>query len=58
MTRTLVLVIGMTIAGSAYAGVATGTVLFSESFDDADLTKRNWYDGTEFRIVGEKALSQ
>jgi hypothetical protein len=28
-------------------------VLFSESFEDGDLTKRNWYDGTQFRIVGE-----
>jgi hypothetical protein len=28
-------------------------ILFSESFEDADLTERNWYDGTNFRIVGD-----
>ena len=27
-------------------------VLFSENFDDADLTKRGWYDETSIRIVG------
>ena len=27
-------------------------VLFSESFDDSDLAKRGWYDGSQFRIVG------
>lgn len=26
-------------------------VLFSESFEDAALARRGWYDGTEFRIV-------
>src|SRR5262249_53186756 len=54
MSKTLLLVIVMTLVGSACAGTATGTsVIFSESFDDSDLTKRNWYDGTEFRIVGD-----
>src|SRR5687768_1512804 len=54
MNGTLVLVIVMTLAGSACARAATGTtVIFSESFDDADLTKRDWYDGAEFRIVGD-----
>lgn len=28
-------------------------VFFSESFDDADLARRSWYDGTQFRIVGD-----
>ena len=42
MSRTLLLVIVMTLAGSAYAGAAIRTiVLFSESFDDGYLTKRN-----------------
>jgi hypothetical protein len=27
-------------------------LFFRESFDDADLAKRDWYDGNEFRIVG------
>jgi len=28
-------------------------VFFSESFEDADLAGRDWYDGTQFRIVGD-----
>jgi hypothetical protein len=28
-------------------------VLFRESFDDADLVKRGWYDGDQFRIVND-----
>jgi len=28
-------------------------IVFSESFEDADLARRNWYDGTRFRIVGD-----
>jgi len=28
-------------------------ILFSESFEDADLASRGWYDGASFRIVGE-----
>lgn len=27
--------------------------LFSETFDDANLTKRDWYDGNTFKIAGE-----
>jgi hypothetical protein len=54
LIKTLVPVIGFAIAASALAGAATGAnALFSESFDDADLTRRNWYDGTKFRIVGD-----
>jgi hypothetical protein len=54
MLRTMVLVVGMAIAASTFADAAMrASVLFSESFDDADLTKRNWYGGTEFRIVGD-----
>ena len=33
-------------------------LLFSESFDDAQLTRRNWYDGAEFRIVGDSWADQ
>jgi hypothetical protein len=33
-------------------GIAEGA-LFSESFEDAGLAKRNWYDGDQFRIAGE-----
>jgi hypothetical protein len=32
---------------------AADAVLFRESFDDADLVKRGWYDGTQFRIAGD-----
>src|SRR5215218_7947502 len=28
-------------------------ILFKESFDNADLTKRGWYDGDRFRIAAE-----
>jgi hypothetical protein len=28
-------------------------ILFSESFEDAGLATRNWYDGTKFRIAGD-----
>ncbi len=39
------------------AGVMAGAahdegMLFKESFDDAELAKRDWYDGSEFRIAG------
>ncbi len=30
----------------------SGRVFFSESFEDGDLAKRDWYDGKRFRIVG------
>jgi hypothetical protein len=33
------------------------TVLFSESFDDADLLKRDWYDGSSFKIESEGAFA-
>jgi hypothetical protein len=59
MTKTLVAGIGLAITACAFAGAATRVdVLFSESFDDADLTKRNWYDGTEFRIVADSWAGQ
>src|SRR6185503_19728353 len=59
MTSTLVLVLSMAIAASPFAAAATPTtVLFSESFDDAGLTNRNWYDGTDFRIVGDSWIGQ
>ena len=64
MSRTVAL---MHVIGVSLAVVASGwaaevnrlaeakspDVLFSESFEDADLAKRNWYDGTTFRIVGD-----
>lgn len=36
----------------------TDDILFSESFEDADLADRNWYDGTKFRIVGDAAAGR
>ena len=54
MTKTWMLIIGLPITAIASADAAESkTVLFSESFDDAKLAQRNWYDGTEFRIVGD-----
>src|SRR5690606_25928348 len=33
------------------------TLLFSESFDDAELLKRGWYDGSTFKIDSEAAFA-
>jgi len=41
---------------NARAEVNTDGILFSESFENADLAERNWYDGTKCRITGD-ALS-
>ena len=38
---------------NARAEVNTDGILFSESFEDADLAGRDWYDGTKFRITGD-----
>src|SRR5688572_27712598 len=47
-------ILGVMIALWAVACTLKGAdILFSESFEDGDLTKRNWYDGTTFRIVGD-----
>lgn len=54
MIRTILLGISLTIAACLFADATQPTsTLFQESFDDADLSKRGWYDGTEFRIVGD-----
>src|SRR5262245_29540003 len=38
---------------AAFAGAARGAdVIFSESCEDANLLKRDWYDGDSFRIAG------
>ena len=44
------------IAASALAGdveTRLPVVFFGESFEDADLAKRGWYDGSRFRVVGD-----
>lgn len=33
-------------------------ILFSESFEDANLAERGWYDGTKFRVVGNAAAGK
>lgn len=33
-------------------------LLFSESFEDADLPKRGWYDSSTFRIAGDAAVGK
>ena len=50
----LCIAIGVTarVPGSLGAETESGRVFFTESFEDADLAKRNWYDGNRFRIVG------
>jgi len=58
MSRILVVVmwmgIGMAALPARCAGAQPKTegVLFSERFEDADLAKRGWYDGSRFRIAG------
>jgi hypothetical protein len=54
MIKSWLLGMGLAMAACAFTDAATPTsVLFSESFEDADLLKRNWYDGSGFRIVGD-----
>jgi len=38
---------------SARAEESAPRIFFQESFDDADLAARHWYDGREFRIAGD-----
>ncbi len=46
------------LIGNALAGESKpGTTLFSESFDDAELLKRSWYDGSNFKIVSDGAYA-
>ncbi len=46
------------LIGNAIAGESKGsTTLFSESFDDAELLKRGWYDGSHFKIVSRGAYA-
>jgi hypothetical protein len=58
MHRMLALVTCLGVAAASPPATAAGTggapqgVLFTESFDDANLAARDWYDGTRFRIVG------
>ena len=42
----------------AGGGAKSEGILFSESFEDADLAGRDWYDGTKFRIVGDAAAGK
>lgn len=52
-------IIALGIAAGGFAGTAmSADELFSESFDDVDLTSRNWYDGTEIRIVSDSRLGE
>ena len=61
----LVTTSSLTITGSGWAAepntrakVNTDGILFSESFEDADLAGRGWYDGAKFRIVGDAAAGK
>ena len=45
-------------AADAGSEVNSDNILFSESFEDADLAGRGWYDGTKFRIVGDAAAGK
>ena len=58
MTRLAVLVLCIALGATARlpntmgAEAESGRVFFTESFEDADLAKRDWYDGSRFRIAG------
>jgi hypothetical protein len=39
------------LAGAASQGEQPPAILFSESFDDANLLQRGWYDGSKFKIA-------
>lgn len=53
LNNVFLLSLGLAFAIRISAGEALPAgVLFSESFDDANLAQRNWYDGTKFRIAG------
>jgi len=46
--------LSLLVALCAFANAGTAAaVLFTENFDDPNLPQRNWYDGTNFRIVGD-----
>lgn len=46
------------LSSRAFAGKPKpDAILFSESFDDADLLNRGWYDGAKFRIVSDVAYA-
>ena len=57
MLRILALAACLEITAVALPANAVGAeksptgILFTESFEDSELVKRNWYDGTRFRIV-------
>ena len=46
------------LAISAADEAKPAKVLFAESFDDANLARRGWYDGSRFRIVGDAAAGR
>ena len=46
------------LVSNAIAGESTPiTTLLSESFDDAELVKRGWYDGANFKIASVQAYA-
>ena len=63
MLRVVALMMCVPIAAAAGPAPRAGAVmkpegvLFSESFEDSDLAKRGWYDGTQFRLAGDAMAS-
>jgi hypothetical protein len=49
---------GQATEPNAKADENTDSILFSERFEDTDLAKRGWYDGTKFQIVGDAAAGK
>ncbi len=52
----LLFLMGLCVSG-AEAAEETPGLLFSESFEDANLLQRGWYDGSKFKIVEKGAYA-
>ena len=50
-------VLGLLVGGAWAAESEVPGLLFSESFDDANLLQRGWYDGDRFKIVSQGAYA-
>ena len=54
MNNSLLLILVTAIYAGSSSGVeANDSLLFNENFDDAEITTRDWYDGTGIRIAGD-----
>lgn len=63
LLRKAPVLLGVAVAAIGFLGKAiaeepkTITTLLTESFDDADLLKRHWYDGSHYKIVADEPFA-